>query len=129
MAKKFSKKWKASKKPGKQRKYRANAPLHIKRKFISSHLSKELKRKYLRRSFPVCKGDMVKVLRGQFKGKRAKIASLDFAKLRVYLEGMQRLKKDGTKANVHFDPSNLQILELYLEDKKRIKALGRNLKK
>ncbi|OYT41773.1 50S ribosomal protein L24 [Candidatus Pacearchaeota archaeon ex4484_26] len=129
MAKKFSKKWKGSKKPAKQRKYRANAPLHIRRKFLSAHLSKELKRKYLRRSFPVRKGDTVKILKGEFKGKKAKVASLDLARLKVYLEGIQRLKKDGTKVNVNFDPSNLQIINLYLEDRKRVGALERNLKK
>ncbi|MBU2496883.1 MAG: 50S ribosomal protein L24 [Nanoarchaeota archaeon] len=127
--KKFLKTWKSSVKPGKQRKYRANAPLHVKRKLISSHLSKEFKRKYLRRSFPLRKGDSVKILRGQFKGRRAKVASIDLKKLRVYLEGIQRPKRDGTKVNVNFDPSNLMIIEFNLEDKKRIKSLEIKLKK
>ncbi|MCW1309534.1 MAG: 60S ribosomal protein L26, partial [Candidatus Nanoarchaeia archaeon] len=35
----WSKKWKSSKKPSKQRKYRYNAPLHIRRKFLSVNLS------------------------------------------------------------------------------------------
>ena len=35
MKKEFSKNWKASKQPRKQRKYRANAPLHLKRKMIN----------------------------------------------------------------------------------------------
>ena len=43
--KEFSKSWVSSKKPGKQRKYRINAPLNIKRKFLSVHLSKELREK------------------------------------------------------------------------------------
>jgi len=34
MKKIFSTHWKASKQPRKQRKYRAKAPLHIKRKFL-----------------------------------------------------------------------------------------------
>ncbi len=129
MEKKFSKGGKASKRPSKQRKYRANAPLHIKKKFFSSNLKKDLRRKYLRRNFPLRKGDTVKVLRGRFKGRSAKIGSLNLGKLRVYLEGVQVAKRDGTKANVHFDPSNLQITELQLEDRKRVKALERNLKK
>lgn len=128
MAKKFSKKWKASKKPSKQRKYRANAPLHIKRKLISSHLSKELRKRYNRRSFQLRKGDTVKVLRGSFKKKTAKVSDIDLKKLRVYLEGIQRTRRDGTKVNVTFDPSNLLIVELNLEDRKRIKSLERNIK-
>ena len=67
----------------------------------------------------VRKGDTIKVMRGQFKGKKAKIASLDMIRLKIYLENIQVTKKDGTKANVHFDPSNLQITELVLEDKER----------
>lgn len=129
MAKKFHKAWKASKQPSKQRKYRANAPLHIKRKFLSANLGKDLRRKYLRRSCILRKGDTVKVLRGRFRKRTAKIASFDIRRGKVYLENIQVNKKDGTKANVNFDPSNLQILELYLEDKKRIKALQRKLKK
>lgn len=128
-AKKFSIGWKASKRPSKQRKYRMNAPLHVKRKFLSTNLSKPLRRKYLRRNFYVRKGDTVKVLRGKFKGRTSKISSLDMHKLRVFLEGVQVSKRDGTKANVHFDPSNLQITDLALEDKKRIRSLERKLKK
>ena len=42
MKKIFSKHWKSSKQPRKQRKYRAKAPLHIKRKLLNVNLSKEL---------------------------------------------------------------------------------------
>ena len=34
---------------------------------------------------------------------------------------MQQTKKDGTKVNVSFHPSNLQITELNLEDNRRLK--------
>ena len=71
MKKKFSKKWKASGKARKQRKYVANAPLHIKKKFLSANLSKELRKKY-GRSLQIRKGDSVKVMRGKFKGKTGK---------------------------------------------------------
>jgi len=125
MKKKFSTKWKASKQKRKQRKYRANAPLHLRRKFMSANLSKELRKKYGRRSFPLRKGDMVKVMRGKFKGKTGKVSEVDLKKLIVSIEGIQRQKKDGTKMNVYFNPSNLQIQELNLEDRKREIALKR----
>ncbi|HDI03057.1 MAG TPA: 50S ribosomal protein L24 [Candidatus Pacearchaeota archaeon] len=128
MKKKFSKAWKSSKQPRKQRKYRANAPLHIKRKMIASHLSKELREKYKRRSFPVRKNDVVKILRGSFKGKQGKVSKVDTKKMKVYVEGIVRTKKDGTKVPVPLDPSNLMIVSLNLEDKKRVKALERKLK-
>ena len=55
MKKTHSTKWKASKQPRKQRKYRFNAPLHISGKFLSTHLSPELREVYKRRSIRVKK--------------------------------------------------------------------------
>jgi len=128
MKKKFSTKWESSVQKRKQRKYIANAPLHIRHRLISANLSKELRKKYKRRSFPLRKGDNVKVMRGKFKGKTGKISEVDLRKLRVKIEGLQIQKRDGSKVNVYFEPSNLQIQELNLEDKKRILALEKNKK-
>ncbi len=129
MKKQFSKKWKKSKQPRKQRKYLVKAPLHIKRKFLSSNLNKELRKRYQRRSFPLRKGDSVKVFRGIFKGKTGKISVIELKRTRVAIEGIQRAKKDGTKVNVFFHPSVLQIQELNLDDKKRVKVIERKIKK
>ncbi len=125
MKKQFSKHWKASKQPRKQRKYRANAPLHIKHKMISANLKKDLRKKYGKRNFPLRKGDSIKIMRGEFRKRTGKIASVDLKKLRISIEGIQRTKKDGTKVNVWFAPSNLQIQELNLDDKERRKAIER----
>lgn len=119
MKKTFSKKWKASSQTRKQRKYRFNAPLHIKHKFLSANLSKELRKKLGIRNIEVRKGDSVKIMRGEFKKKTGKIASVDIKRTRVAIEGIQRKKKDGTKVNVYFHPSNLQILDMK-EDKFRL---------
>lgn len=125
MKQKFSPKWIASKQPRKQRKYRANAPLHIRHKMMSANLSKELRKKYSKRSFPVKKQDNVKIMRGEFKNRTGKIESVNLKRLRITIEGIYRTKKDGTKVGVYFNPSNLQIKELNLEDKKRRQALER----
>jgi len=124
MKKKFSLKWKASKKPSKQRKYVANAPKHTKNKMLSSHLSKELKEKYGKRSMTLRKGDKVKVLRTQFKKKTGKVESVDTKKSRAYITGIEVVKKDGSKALYPIHASNLIIEELNLEDKKRTKRIG-----
>ena len=129
MKSKFSSHWKASKQPRKQRKFRANAPLHTKHKFLSAHLSSELRKKYGKRSFPVRKGDEVLVMRGSFRKKKAKVASVELMRSRVTLENIQRTKKDGTKVSVFFSPSSLQIMTLNLDDKKRISSLERAGKK
>ncbi len=125
MKNKFSTHWKSSKQPRKQRKYRANAPMHIRRKMMSVNLSKELRKKYGKRNFPVHKGDNVRIMRSEFKGKTGKIDVVDLNKMRVSIEGIYRSKKDGTKVGVYFNTSNLQIKELNLDDRKRREALER----
>jgi len=121
MNKEFSKAWKASKRPAKQRKFVANAPLHIKRKFVSANLSKELRKKHEKRNIPIIKGDTAKIMRGKFKGKQGKVIEVNLKTSRIILEGIQVKKRDGSKSNVRLQPSNVQIIELNLNDKKRLK--------
>lgn len=128
MKKKFSKVWKASKQPRKQRKFVANAPLSLRKKLMSSNLSKELRTKYSKRNFPVRKGDTVKIMKGKLKGRTGKITQSDLKKLRVVIEGIQIKKQDGSKANIKMHPSNLQIVELNLDDQKRKKSIEKNIK-
>lgn len=115
----FSKNWKASKQPRKQRKYLANTPLHLNKKFLSINLSKDLRKKYSTRNIPVRKGDSVKVMRGKFKGKQGKVEQVMPKDSKVIIEGIQIKKKDGSKINFPLRTSNLQIVELNLEDRKR----------
>ncbi len=121
MKQKFSTKWKASKQPRKKRKYAANAPLHIKRKLLSVNLSKELRKKYGKRNIIVRKGDNVKIMKGKFKNKHGKIIEANIKNLKLKIEGIMVKKQDGSKVNARIHPSNLQIIELNLEDRKRMK--------
>lgn len=129
MKQKFSKHWKSSKQPRKQRKYKAEAPLHIKRRFLSCNLSKELRKKYSKRNAIVVKEDKVRVMRGKFKKKQGKIIRV-FTKLgKIHIEGLQVKKQDGSKVAVKLQPSNLQIIDMNLDDKKRMqKITGRESK-
>ncbi len=120
--KKVSKSWKSSKSPRKQRKFLFNAPLHLKSKMVGSHLSPELKTKYNKRGIRIRTGDKVKVLRGQFKKKIGKVEKVDTKKLKVYITGIETIKKDGSKALYPIHSSNLMITELNLSDKKRIEV-------
>jgi len=124
MKKEFSTAWKKSKQPRKQRKYLAKAPIHIRKKFVSVNLTKELRKKYGKRNISIRKGDHAKVKRGKYKGKIGKIIKVDLKDSRVIIEGIQVKKQDGSKASVKLQPSNLQITELYLEDKKRMRKLN-----
>ncbi|VVB79665.1 50S ribosomal protein L24 [uncultured archaeon] len=119
MKNEFSKKWKGSKRPGKQRKYLAKAPLHIRREMLNVSLSKDLRQKQGRRTVTVRKGDKVKVLVGKFKKKEGKVTEVNYKRLKVYVEGIQIKKLDGSVVNVPLRASNLKIIELNLDDKKR----------
>lgn len=128
MKTKFYTGWKRSKQARKQRKYRANAHIKLKRKFLSLNLSKELRKKYNKRNLPLRKGDTVKVLTGKFKNNKGKVLETN-KKMMVLVDNIQIVKRDGTKINVPISPSKLQIVELLLEDKKRIESLERKTKK
>jgi len=122
--KKFSNTWKSSKKPRKQRKYIFNAPLHTKQKFTHSHLSKELRKKYGKRSIGLRKGDKVRIMRGKFKKHEGKVENISLKNTRVFVSGVEITKKDGTKKSLALQPSNMMVTELNLDDKLRQKLLG-----
>src|SRR3989344_6618574 len=115
--------------PRKQRKFLYNAPLHVRRKMISGHMSKELKQKYHLRSFPLRKGDEVEIMRGEHTKKKGKITRVDTKKYKEYVEGVTIKKTEGTERQIAIHASNLRILNLNLEDKKRIKSFERKHKK
>lgn len=99
--------------PRKQRKFRYTAPLHIRKKMVSAHLSKELRAKLAtkRRSAPLHKGDKVKILRGDNKGKTGKVTNVDLMFLKAYMEGIVQRNAKGIEKPVALDPSNLLIME------------------
>lgn len=119
MKQQFSPHWKNSAQPRKQRKYRYNAPLHIKQKFLAAPLAEALQKKYGKKTAHVRKGDVVKVLRGQFRGQRGKVENVDLKRSRIFVEGAHVLKRDGAKASYPIHPSKVRVEELVLDDKKR----------
>nr|AJS12259.1 50S ribosomal protein L24P [uncultured archaeon] len=123
--KEWSPAWISSKQPKKQRKFRYNAPLSVKQKFLHSHLSKELRKKYDRRALRVRKGDKVLIVRGNFKKITGKVERVDTKHLKIYVEKAEVSKRDGSKALYPIDPSNVIITELVLSDKERVKVLER----
>ena len=118
----FNKNWNSSVQPRKQVKFRANAPNHIKRKFMGSPLDKELRIKYGRRTIEIRKGDEVKIMRGKFSGKQGKVGTVDVGNTRIQVDGIQRVKKmGGEKMITWFHPSKVKIIILNTDDKKRLK--------
>tara|TARA_Y100000310_G_scaffold330946_1_gene403611 strand:- start:1790 stop:2185 length:396 start_codon:yes stop_codon:yes gene_type:complete len=125
----WSRLWNRSSDVRKQRKFRYNAPLHTKQKFMHAHLSSELRKKYGRRSFGLRVGDKVKVLRGQFRKRTGKINKVSLVYEKVYIEGVELVKKEGAKAFYPVAASNLMITELNLDDKRRKAKVEKNVKK
>tara|TARA_Y100000310_G_scaffold280059_1_gene299550 strand:+ start:280 stop:675 length:396 start_codon:yes stop_codon:yes gene_type:complete len=123
--KKFSKAWKGSKKVSKQRKFQLNAPLHLRHKFVRALLSKDLRKKHNKRNLSINKGDKVKIMRGNFRKKEGKVDRVDLKKKRIYVNGLEIIKRDGTKVQKFVHPSNLMIMELKLGDKQRQKIIDR----
>ena len=116
-----------TKNPGKQIKRMHNAPLHIKRKWISAHLDESLLLKYDKRAISVIKGDTVKVMRGNFHGHEDKVAKVNTKKNTIEIEGITMSKADGNKIARPIHHSNVIITKLNLTDKWRREKLEKGL--
>ena len=116
----WSKDWNSSKKPSKQRKYRTNAPQHVKDKLVSANLAPEVREELGTRSINLNLGDRVKVMRGDRKGAEGIVSNIDRDDQKVYVNGLEVTRQDGSTSEVPFRPSNLQAQALNLEENDRI---------
>ncbi len=87
---------------------------------MSVHLSTDLKKKYTMRNIVVRAGDKVKILKGDYKGKEGKVQTVSLRKTLVYVEGIERQRRDGKKSPLGIAPASLLIVELNTEDKRRM---------
>merc|ERR1712227_1194392 len=113
----------------KNRKRHFNAPSHIRRKIMSSTLSKDLRQKHNVRSMPIRKDDEAQVVRGHYKGQNGKVVPVYRKKFVVHIGRIHRDKANGASTNVGIHPSKIVIQKLKMDkDRKRIlerKALSR----
>lgn len=114
-----------SKQPRKQRKKLHSLKQHEKRAKFSAGLSKTLKQEHKKNSFPLIKGDKVKVFTGKYAGKEGRVTLINSSKLKIGVEGITVKKPNGKEEPVLIDPSNVIITELKLTDELRKKALSR----
>lgn len=92
-------------------------------KALRATLSPELREKYGVRSIRVRKGDLVKVMRGDYKGVQGKVTEV-YPKLgRIAIEGLMRKKVNGQEVPIKIHPSKVMVVELNLEDKLRLKEV------
>ena len=92
-------------------------------KQAGSHLSKQLRLKYVQRSVRILNGDTVKVIRGEFKGVDGKVVKVSTAKHTIAIEGIKKQKRKGDKIDVYIDSSNVVITNLNMDDKWRTARL------
>ena len=120
MVKAFSKAWKASKKPSKQRKYVRNAPRHVRRVIFRSMLSRDLQKDLGIGTLPPRKGDTVRILRGDHAGKEGVIERVDRKHGRVYVQGVTRKRADGGEVFIPLHHSIIMLVRL-VDDDRRVK--------
>jgi large subunit ribosomal protein L24 len=110
-----------SAKPRKQRKFRFTAPMHTRQNFVNVHISKELSAKLgtRRRSIEVRKGDTVKVMTGDNKGKSGKVVDVELRTGKIRIDGIIRKNSKNKDLQIPIHASNVYLLDLDLTDKLR----------
>ena len=93
------------------------ATFQTRNKQLGSALSKELRKKYGKRSVRVIEGDSVKILRGEFKGVEGKISNVSTQKNSVAIEGVKKEKTKGDKFDVYIHTSNFVVTSINTDDK------------
>jgi len=110
--------------PGKQRKYRYTAPLHIKSKFLNAHMADDVAKEYGIRTLRIIEGDTVKVMRGDHAGTEGKVRGVDVKHESVTVDGVSEVKADGKEVPRKIHASNLLITKLKTDDERRLKKKG-----
>ena len=106
------------------------ATLQTRSKQMGANLSKDLQKKYGKKSARVVEGDSVTILRGEFKGVDGKVAKISTQKSSVAIDGVKKEKTKGDKFDVYIHTSNLVITSLNSSDKWRMaKLAGKDPKK
>jgi large subunit ribosomal protein L26e len=103
----------------KSRKAHFSAPSSIRRKIMSSALSKELRAKYNARSLPVRKDDEVRIVRGKYKGREGKVTQVYRKKWVIHVDRVQRDKSNGSTAPIGIHPSNVVVTTIKLDKDRR----------
>jgi len=92
-------------------------------KQLSCSLSKDLRKKYGKRSARIIEGDTARIVRGEFAGVDGKVTKISIADRGVNIEGVKKEKLKGEKFDVYVHTTNIVISGLNSEDKWRINKL------
>lgn len=108
-----------SKSRRKQRKALYTSNIAQRRIIMSSRLSKELRKTWGFKSFPIHSNDIVIVKTGSFKGKEGKVESVNRSNFKVTVEGCTKTKMNGGSVLYPIHPSNVEIKELSLDENRK----------
>ena len=97
-------------------------------KQISAPISKDLRKKYTRRSARVMVEDTIKVIRGEYKGLTGKVSKISTDSNSIAIEGNKKEKLKGDKIDVYIHTTNVIITALNTDDKWRLKILEKKPK-
>ena len=97
-------------------------------KQICASISKDLRKKYSRRSIRIMTDDTVKVMRGEYKGLTGKVTKISTETSGVAIEGNKKEKLKGEKIDVYIHSTNMIITSLNTDDKWRLKILEKKPK-
>ena len=97
-------------------------------KQICAPISKELRKKYSRRSIRIMTNDTVKVMRGEYKGLTGKVTKISTQTSGIAIEGNKKQKLKGEKIDVYIHSTNMTITALNTDDKWRLKILEKKPK-
>lgn len=88
-------------------------------------LSADLRKKYGLRTFPLVKGDVVKIIRGSRKGEGGKVVEVDHLKGFVTVDGITVAKSDNKQKEFFLRPEKLMITRLDFSRQDRIERIRR----
>ena len=95
------------------------ATLEFRSRQLASPLSKDLRKKYNKRSVRVIEGDTVLVVRGEYKEIVGKVIKSNAAEGTIAIEDIKKEKGKGEKIDVMIHASNVVITSLDTSDKWR----------
>lgn len=105
--------------PRKQRRHIYKSPLHTHKKMLKCRIDEFLREEYTMRSLVPKKGDLVRIMRGQFRDTEGKILQIDYKKIRIFVDSATTTKADGKEVQIPLHPSNLMLVKLELDDERK----------
>ena len=97
-------------------------------KQICAPISKDLRKKYSRRSARIMVDDTIKVIRGEYKGITGKVSKISTESNSIAIEGNKKEKLKGDKIDIYIHTTNVIITALNTDDKWRLKILEKKPK-